>query len=114
MSLNRVKKFYKLLNDANGSDITVLDISELSNFTDYFIITTALSRSHLKQLMEEIPYNSKKNDSEYPNAIEGTPDSGWIVIDFSDIVIHIFSKEKRDYYNLERIWGQGKRINIED
>ncbi|MCD6578081.1 ribosome silencing factor [bacterium] len=114
MSLERVKRLFKLLSEANGEEISILDISELSNFTDYFIIVSALSRSHLKQLMEEVPYNFKKDDGEYPNNVEGNPESGWIVLDYSDIIIHIFSKEKREYYNLEHIWGQGKRIELEN
>ena len=114
MSLERVKKLFELLFKSNSENITILDISELSNFADYFIIVTALSRSHLKQLKEEIPYNLKKDTSELPNTVEGDPDSGWIIIDYNDIIVHLFSKEKRDFYDLERIWGQGKRIKLEN
>lgn len=84
-----------------------MDIKELTSFTDYFIICTATSNRMLNALADgvvektHVEYNKKGH-------IEGTPESGWIIVDYGDIVVHIFDADLRQYYKLEELWDEGK------
>ncbi len=112
--MERLEKLYRLLEAKNGQNTVIIDISEMATFANYFIITGAMSTPHLKQLKEEVKYDMKHEEDELPLSMEGEPASGWIIIDYNDIIVHCFSAEKREYYDLERIWGSGKRISFED
>ena len=112
--MERLKKLYDLVQGKNGQDTIVLDISEVAAFARYFIITTAMSTPHLKQLREEIKFDFKDEEGEIPLSREGEPASGWIIIDYNDIIIHCFTKQKREYYDLEKIWGGCRRVEFEN
>ena len=112
--LEKLRKLYDLIKENHGSNIVILELEEFASFTDFFVISTATSEPHLKQLKEDIRFKFKESSQELPFGIEGEPHSGWVILDYNDIVIHFFNEEKRDYYNLERIWGQCKRIEFED
>ena len=112
--MNRLEKLYELIDSNNASDIVILDVGEISGFTEYFIIATATSTPHLKQLKSEIPMEMKKEFSEPPFGVEGMPESHWIVLDYGDIVVHVFTEEKRKFYDLEKIWGQCEKVTFED
>ena len=101
-----LKQVTDAIYEKKGEEILVLDLGELCNFCRYFVLTTATSTEHLNTLMEEI-----KNRFNHHN-IEGIPQSGWILIDMGDIIVHLFSKEKRDYYRLESLWGDAKTVQI--
>jgi len=92
-----------------GEDIVLLDIKEVANFTDYFVIASGTSDRMLDRLcdsvLREIKTNYKKNTQS-----EGFASSGWMVLDYGDVVVHLFSPEKRDYYQLEDLWNDGKVI----
>lgn len=103
--------FARLLDDKKGINTVLLDIQKISFIADYFIITTAQSTTHLKTLSNTII--KKMKESNYINrnlTYEGNPHTGWILLDFGDIVIHLFTKDRREYYNLEYIWHEAKKI----
>ena len=95
------------LEDKKGEDITLIEILEISSFADYFVICSGTSERMLDALADEAEQNAKKNFG-LNGRIEGTSQSGWMVVDLGDIVVHIFSQEQRDYYRLEELWSQGK------
>lgn len=99
---NKLDKLLKVIERKKGRDIEVFDVGELSSITDYFIISTALNRTHLKTLRDEVVKNIKIEKSP---GIDGRPESGWIVLDYGDFIVHLMVEGERDYYNLEDLWG---------
>ena len=90
--------------DKKGSDIILLDIRDYASFADYFLIGNGENERQLKTLAEEIAQKAKKNAGANALGIEGLASAGWVLIDFGDLVVHLFSPQKRDYYGLEDIW----------
>lgn len=90
--------------DKKASDILVLDMSELTSFTDYFLICSGNSHRQLETIAEAIEM-SLKAQKVRPAHIEGRPNGEWILMDYIDFVVHIFTEEKRDFYRLDRLWG---------
>jgi ribosome-associated protein len=87
----------------------ILDIRETAPFADYFIICSGTSRRMLTALMSSVK-ETMKNDYSLLTRQEGEPEDGWLLADFGDIVLHIFSPEQRQYYQLEKLWSDGKVI----
>lgn len=84
-----------------------MDIHEISDFADYFVICSGTSVRMLDTLAEELNKYLKENH-QYRARVEGVAQEGWLLIDFGDIIVHLFSPERRNYYRLEDLWGQGK------
>lgn len=103
----------KALEDKKGEDITVIDISEISTLADYFIIAGGSNRSQIQAMADNVDEFLSKNGGTLKQ-IEGYDAGNWVLLDFQDIIIHIFDKENRLFYDLERIWRDGKKINIEE
>lgn len=95
------------LEDKKGEDILLLDIQDLASFTDYFIICTGTSGRMLTALAEDL-IEKMRNELKRKGRIEGRSDSGWLVVDYGDVVIHLFTKDVRRYYQLEELWKEGK------
>ncbi len=109
-----LKVAYDALDDKLAEDIKVLDISEISVLADYFIIATGKNPNHVKTLVDYVEEKVNLAGVETKN-IEGTHSGSWVLVDFSDIIVHIFDKENRSFYDLERIWADGKLIeNVEE
>jgi len=100
-------KAYEILEDKKAVDLEIIDISEVSVLADYFIICSGTSTTHNRTLADELAF--KMGEAGY-NMIhmEGYESARWILLDFGDLVVHIFHKEDRSFYNLERLWSDGK------
>lgn len=94
-----------LISDKKGVDTVLLDIHSLSYIADYFVVTTAESERQLKALADDIQKALKK-ESLLPLGVEGTPESGWVLLDYGSVIAHLFSQEMREYYQLERMWAR--------
>ncbi|MCR4617124.1 MAG: ribosome silencing factor [Lachnospiraceae bacterium] len=110
---DRVKQMAKLaidaLEDKKGESISVLDISEVSVIADLFIIAGGSNKNQVQALCDNV--TEKLGREGFPeNHIEGYDNGNWILVDFGDIIVHIFDKENRTLYDLERIWRDGKHI----
>ena len=86
----------KALEENKAVDVKVYDVRGKSGFTDFFVVATGAAAPHLKALVRELPKAHR---------ISGDPDSGWIVADYIDVVVHVFSAEARAYYALEKLWA---------
>jgi len=84
----------------------------ISTFTDFFVICSGTSEPHLKAIAGEIQERLKAEDKVTPSAVDGYPMSHWIVIDFTDVVVHIFHEEKRGYYSLEDLWSDAPLLKL--
>jgi ribosome-associated protein len=90
--------------EAKAEDIVLLDVRRATYIADYFVICTATSERQMAALSERIRERAKESGIEILH-IEGTPDSGWLLVDFGDVILHIFSAALRDFYRLEKVWS---------
>lgn len=107
----KLKTIIKALNDKKAEDIQVIEIGDLTILADYFVIANGTSSTHTKTLADEAEYAMSQNGIE-PKGKEGHGGSNWIILDYSDVVVHVFYKETRDYYQLENMWADGKKLDI--
>ncbi len=110
MSLDIVKKIVKALDDKKGNDIQVIKIEELTIVADYFVICTANSNTHVRSLADEVEYQLEEAGIKADH-IEGRA-TGWVLLEYRGVVVHIFLEEARNYYNLERLWEDAKKIDV--
>ncbi len=110
-SLEIVKTAVKAADSKKGQDIQVIGIRDISVLADYFVLVTGTSSTQVKALADEIEFKLKESGEE-PHHIEGRQ-SGWICLDFSTVVIHVFLKEQRQYFNLEHLWEDGDILDME-
>lgn len=106
-----LKKIVKTLDTKKAEDIEVIGIKDLTIIADYFVIATGTSTTHTKSLADEVEFQLKEAGVS-PSRTEGYNGSSWILLDYSDIVVHIFYKETREYYSLERLWSDGEKVDI--
>ena len=90
----------------------VLDLREISTFTDFFVICSGTSEPHLKAIAGEIETVLREDHGVRPAAIDGFPTSQWIVLDYLQVIVHVFHQEKRDFYCLEDLWSDAPRLTI--
>lgn len=101
------------LEDKKADDIRVIDISEVSVMADYFIIASGTNRNQVQAMADNV--EEKLHDAKVlPRQIEGYQTANWILMDFNDIIVHIFNEEDRLFYNLEKIWLDGKMIDTSE
>lgn len=104
-----VRKSALLLSEKKGLDIVMMDLREVNSYLDYFLIVTGNSRIHCRALAREmekfIPSLGmrQRNRPDY--------ESGWIILDFNEIIVHVFTSEMREYYQLEKLWGDARRMS---
>lgn len=106
------KIVYDALDEKKGEDIKVIDISQITTMADYFIIANGTNQSQVQALVDNV--QEKMNQAGYHvNRVEGNRDSSWILMDYTDVVVHVFDKEDRLFYDLERIWCDGVVLESE-
>ena len=110
-TLELVKKIASALEDKKAEDITVIDIREISSIADYFVIANGNNPNQLiamQDAVDEVMYTNGVHSKQ----VEGNNNSTWILMDYKDIIVHLFSKEDRLFYDLERIWRDGKIVEL--
>ncbi len=112
-SLDKAKLIYKALEDKKGIDIKVIDIQGVSVIADYFIIAGGSNKSQVQAMVDNVEEELAK-EKIYTKHTEGYQSANWILLDFEDIVVHVFNQEDRLFYDLERIWSDGKEIDFSD
>ncbi len=108
-----IKAAVKILDGKKAEDIRVIEIRDLTIIADYFIIADGTSVTQTRALADELEFRIKEMGRE-PRQVQGNNGSNWIILDYSDVVIHIFYKETRDFYNLERLWSDGRDVDIKE
>lgn len=101
----------KALDSKKAEDICVIRISDKTIIGDYFVIANGTSSTHTKALADEVEYQLGEAGVK-PKQVSGANGSNWIVLDYSDVIVHVFSKDMREFYNLERLWRDGENIDI--
>jgi len=102
------------IEDVKGIEINIMDLTNITNTVcGYFVICTGTSNTHVGAIVNSVRKNVSKKLKEKPFSIEGAENQEWVLIDYVDIVVHIFQKEIREYYDIENLWGDAKIINVE-
>ena len=99
----------EVASDRLASDITVLDISELSTIADVFVVCSADNVRQLNALREEVSQQLRDRDVP-PRRIEGVAEAGWILIDYGDVIVHLFTEDQRRFYRLEDLWAEAPTL----
>lgn len=104
-------KVAKLLDDRKAIDVTVIDISPKASFADYFVMASAGSDRQMGALVDNVE-DMLELAGIFPKSVEGKKSSGWILMDYGDVVINVMTAEMREKYNIERIWGDCENLEI--
>ena len=112
-ALEMARIAYQALDEKKGEDIRVIDISGISVIGDYFVITNGPSDSQVRALVDNVEEKMHKAGYELKEQ-EGNNSGTWVLLDYGDIIIHIFDRENRPFYNLERIWSDGKDVEMNE
>ena len=107
------KQICEALADKKGEDIKILNISEVTVLADYFIIASGSNRNQVQAMADNVEETLGKLGHE-PKQIEGYQSGNWILMDYQDVIVHIFDNENRLFYDLERIWRDGKSLTVEE
>ncbi|MGB4661377.1 MAG: ribosome silencing factor [Mobilitalea sp.] len=113
ISKEMVKLAYEALEDKKGEDIKVIEIGDISIIADYFIIANGTNSSQVTALVDAVQDKLTRAGYE-PKRVEGVRSSTWVLMDYGDVIVHVFSQDDRLFYNLERIWRDGKTITKEE
>ncbi len=100
----------KILDKKKATDIKVLEITDLTVVADYFVIATGTSGTHIRSLADEVEVEIKKLGEE-PKGLEGKT-TGWILLDYASVIVHIFTPDQRELFNLEHLWTDAKEVDI--
>ena len=106
-------KIAKLLDERKAIDVQVIDIALKSSFADYFVICSGTSERQIHTLVDEVEEAFAK-EGLLVKSVEGKQSSGWILMDFGDIIVNLFTREMREKYSIEKIWGDCEFIEVED
>ena len=108
-ALDIARKIVAIAEDKQAGDILLLDTSGACSFADYFVILSGESERQVNAIYETIQHDLK-GEGVYPHHIEGTADSGWLLLDYFDVIVHIFSPEERGNYQLEQLWSAARPV----
>lgn len=108
-SLDLARTIVDILEDKKAEDIVLVDIQDLTTIADYFVICSGTSNRMLNALADAVRDQMRENHK-IRGRIEGLPQNGWVLADYGDVVVHIFSVDQRDYYRLEELWAEGKTL----
>lgn len=107
----KLELIIKTLDSKRGEDIQAIKVTDLTILADYFIIVNGTSNTHARTLADEVEFQLTQQGIE-PQRREADTGNTWIVLDYADIIIHVFYKETRSFYNLERLWADGEQLDI--
>ncbi len=107
-----MKNIVATLDSKKATDIKSLEITELTAVADYFVIATGTSGTHIRALSDEVQDALTKQGVE-PRNVEGKS-TGWILLDYGTVVVHVFTPDQRELYSLEHLWGDAKQVDISD
>ncbi len=97
--------------EKNGIEVCVLDLQEVASFTDFFVIVEGTSGRHARTVADAA-VEAVRAEDEKPLSVEGERSDRWILVDFGDVVLHVFSHEAREFYSLERLWGDAESVEL--
>ena len=107
------EKISIILDDKKARNVKIIETNKQTIIADYFVVATGTSSTHIRSLAGEIEFQLKNTGRE-PSRISGYDSTDWVIIDYDSVLVHIFNSEARDYYKLEKLWGDGESVNVEE
>lgn len=109
-SLSLARAVYRVLDHKNGEELAIMRVGDKIDLTDYFVLATAQSNTHVKALTDEVEYQLERLDIK-ADRVEGRgSDNSWMVMDYGRVIVHIFSRETREFYNLDKLYSDTEKI----
>ncbi len=108
---NSLKIALEAVDSKKGVDVVVVDISEIASFASYFLICTGESSRQIQAIADEVELKLRESGVR-PSHVEGYRHAEWVLMDYLDLVVHVFSRGARSYYDLERLWRDGKKLDV--
>ena len=112
-SLELTKLAVQILDKKKANKLEAIKVADVTILADYFVIASASNSTHVKALADELEFELKQLGRQ-PQRVEGYQSANWIVLDYADVIVHIFYEDTRNYYNLEKLWADGIKMNVED
>ena len=109
---NILNTIYNAIDDKKGVNARILDISAITTISDYFIVTSGNNYNQVRAIADNVEEELLKKHGMRPERVEGYNNGEWILLDYIDYVIHVFDREQRLFYDIERIWSDGKEIEV--
>jgi ribosome-associated protein len=110
--LEQARRIADLANEKLARDVVVLDMRPVCSYTDYFVICTGGNPRQAKAIYEEVRERLKREEKLVPHHVHGAEQTGWILADYLDVVLHVFTPEARDYYRLEELWSDVPSVEV--
>ena len=107
-------KISAALDDKKAKNIKIIETNKQTIIADYFVIATGTSSTHIKSLAGEVEFQLKDKYNIEPSRISGQAGSDWIILDYDSVLAHIFNSEAREFYKLEKLWGEGEGVNVDE
>lgn len=101
-----------LLDKKKASSVRVLKVRDLTVLTDYFVLASGTSTTHVKSLAEELDYQLEHDHNVHPLRTEGSDSRSWVVLDYGEVIVHVFTPEAREFYDLDHLWADGEEVDI--
>ncbi|HUG64229.1 MAG TPA: ribosome silencing factor [Gaiellaceae bacterium] len=111
--LEQARRTAALCQEKLATDVTILDMREVTDFTDFFVIATGRNARQTKAIYDEVAGVLKKEHTLLPRSSAGLPEATWIVADYLDVVLHVFTPETRGFYRLEELWSDVPSVELE-
>jgi ribosome-associated protein len=112
-SIEQARRIAALAQEKLARDVVILDMQPVCTFTDYFVVCTGANARQTKGIWDEVHARLKQDDDLLPTSVAGEKESTWIVADYIDVVLHVFTPETRDFYRLEDLWGDVPQESVE-
>jgi len=112
-SLEKAKKIAEILDEKKAKEVRILHMTDQTVITDYFVIATATSSTHLKALCDEVDFRLRQEDRIQSDRTEGYQGGGWILADYADVIVHLFDASNREFFKLEKLWTGAPEIDWE-
>ena len=110
--LEQAQRIADLAQEKLASDITILDMRPVCSYTDYFVICTGQNPRQTKAIYDEVHDRLKGDERLVPRSVNGVAEARWILVDYLDVVLHVFTPDARDYYRLEDLWGDVPSVDV--
>ena len=113
-SLELARTAVQILDKKKGMDLKLIGIRDISVLADYFVIATGTSSTHVKALADEVEFQLKEEHGVPAEHTEGYRSNSWILLDYGNVIVHVFTEESRAFYDLDRLWQDGENVDISD
>jgi ribosome-associated protein len=98
----------------NGEDIALLAVGDIISIIDYFVLVSASNTRLVRTIVDEVQLAMREHDGSRPIGVEGRDDATWVLLDYADVVVHVFLAETREFYDLDRLWADAPRVDVAD